>query len=78
MAHQHLPPQPCPDLIAQDEMIEMLKYAAPNEGTPQRRNMSCGTKLGVNSTTTTAFIALLQAAKDLNEKFTSRAYEVFE
>lgn len=33
MAHQHLPLQPCPDLIAQDEMIEMLKYAAPNEGT---------------------------------------------
>lgn len=33
MAHQHLSPPPCPDLIAQDEMIEMLKYAAPNEGT---------------------------------------------
>lgn len=40
--------------------------------------MSCKTKLGVNSITTTAFIALLQAAKDLNEKFTSRAYEESE
>lgn len=35
--------------------------------TPQRRHMSCGIKLGVNSITTTAFIALLQAVKDRNE-----------
>lgn len=51
---------------------------APDTPSEQRRHMSCRTKLGVNSITTTAFIALLQAVKDRNENFTSRAYEVFK
>lgn len=40
--------------------------------------MSCGIKLGVNSNHHDGIYRLLQAAKDLNEKFTSRACEVFE
>lgn len=80
MAHQHLPPQPCPDLIAQDEMIEMLKYAAPNEGTRHASEEAheLWNQAWSEFNHHEAIYRLLQAAKDLNEKFTSRAYEVFE
>lgn len=80
MAHQHLPPQPCPDLIAQDEVIEMPKYAAPNEGTRHASEEAhelwnqAWDELN-HHVGSYRFTASSQGSE---REFTSRAYEVFK